>query len=260
MYVMSECKCCLMMDCWWWWWENRKRAKIITHKPLPIAYPAKVLHQYGEPATVSSLLEQTDFFQGGEGLSIACGIMVFRVGLVLLSLALWYHSTADGLGSKGSLKAAINGNVGSNSHSSADTFFANRPPQSVGMPNGTGNVVMFAPFLLVATAEIPETFLSFNFDWNLNATPGDAWTNASYGWTLDLQDPRLQSLAQGKVSSSFVFIILVTYCRGSSNVIPTNMHSFGVHFICIHRPMPSSHMLNLHLTIVLHATSTHRCP
>lgn len=64
------------------------------------------------------------------------------------------------------------------------------------MPNGTGNTVMFAPYLLVPTATVPETFLSFNFDWNLNVSHGDAWTNASFGWTLDLQDKRLRALAK----------------------------------------------------------------
>jgi heparanase 1 len=64
------------------------------------------------------------------------------------------------------------------------------------MPNGTGNTVMFAPYLLVPASTVPETFLSFNFDWNLNVSAGDAWTNASFGWTLDLQDARLRTLAK----------------------------------------------------------------
>lgn len=33
-------------------------------------------------------------------------------------------------------------------------------------------------------------------DWNLNATAVDAWSNASIGWTLDLQNPRLLELAK----------------------------------------------------------------
>lgn len=65
----------------------------------------------------------------------------------------------------------------------------------LGMPNGTGNTVMFAPYLLMPIARVPDTFLSFNFDWNLNVTSTDAWTNASFGWTLDLQDARLRLLA-----------------------------------------------------------------
>lgn len=64
------------------------------------------------------------------------------------------------------------------------------------MPNGTGNTVMFAPYTLVPTATVPDTFLSFNFDWNLNRSKGDAWTDASYGWTLDLQNKRLRTLAK----------------------------------------------------------------
>ena len=69
-------------------------------------------------------------------------------------------------------------------------------PQSW-MPNGTGNTVMFAPYLLAPTAKVPDTFLSFNFDWNLNKTEApDAWTNASFGFTLDLQNPSLRTLAK----------------------------------------------------------------
>jgi hypothetical protein len=64
-------------------------------------------------------------------------------------------------------------------------------------PNGTGNTVMFAPFLLRNATIVPETFLSFNFDWNLNRSEGDAWTNASFGWTLDLQNARMIALAKG---------------------------------------------------------------
>ena len=48
----------------------------------------------------------------------------------------------------------------------------------------------------VPTAVVPESFLSFNFDWNLNRTKNDAWTDASFGWTLDLQNPRLRALAK----------------------------------------------------------------
>ena len=55
---------------------------------------------------------------------------------------------------------------------------------------------MFAPYTLVPTATVPPTFLSFNFDWNLNGTKNDAWTDASFGWTLDLQNPRLRALAK----------------------------------------------------------------
>ena len=33
-------------------------------------------------------------------------------------------------------------------------------------------------------AQVPPTFLSFNFDWNTNATQGDAWTDASIGWSV----------------------------------------------------------------------------
>jgi heparanase 1 len=44
---------------------------------------------------------------------------------------------------------------------------------------------------------IPNTFLSFNFDWNLNKTKVDAWSNASFGFTLDLQNPDLIALAKG---------------------------------------------------------------
>ena len=62
-------------------------------------------------------------------------------------------------------------------------------------PNGTGNTVMFAPFLSAPIAHIPPTFLSFNFDWNTNQTHNDAWTNASIGWTLDLHNPHLITLA-----------------------------------------------------------------
>ena len=57
---------------------------------------------------------------------------------------------------------------------------------SVRMPNGTGNVVTFGPFTMQRTATIPDTFVSFNFDWNKNVSAVDAWTNASFGWTLDL--------------------------------------------------------------------------
>ena len=66
---------------------------------------------------------------------------------------------------------------------------------SLAMPNGTGNTVMFAPFLEAPIAKIPTSFLSFNFDWNLNKSKGDAWTDASIGWTLDLSDKRLETLA-----------------------------------------------------------------
>lgn len=63
-------------------------------------------------------------------------------------------------------------------------------------PNTTGhNEASFSPFTLEPTSEIPPTFLSFNFDWNLNATGVDAWSNASVGWTLNLQDNRLLTLA-----------------------------------------------------------------
>lgn len=62
-------------------------------------------------------------------------------------------------------------------------------------PNGTGNTVMFAPFLEAPISTIPSTFLSFNFDWNTNKTENDAWTNASFGWTLDLNNPHLEILA-----------------------------------------------------------------
>jgi heparanase 1 len=55
---------------------------------------------------------------------------------------------------------------------------------------------MFAPFLLRKSTTIPEQFLSFNFDWNLNRSEVDAWTNASYGFTLDLQNPRMRTLAK----------------------------------------------------------------
>ena len=49
----------------------------------------------------------------------------------------------------------------------------------------------------VPTAVVPESFLSFNFDWNLNATgKQDAWSDASFGWTLDLQNTRLRTLAK----------------------------------------------------------------
>ena len=68
-------------------------------------------------------------------------------------------------------------------------------PSPLQFPNGTGNVVTFGPFIERLTARIPDTFLSFNFDWNKNTSAGDAWTNASLGWTLDLQDPRLRALA-----------------------------------------------------------------
>jgi hypothetical protein len=64
------------------------------------------------------------------------------------------------------------------------------------MPNGTGNTVMFAPFLSAPIAVVPPTFLSFNFDWNVNRTQTDAWTNASVGWTLDLRNERLIALAK----------------------------------------------------------------
>ena len=48
----------------------------------------------------------------------------------------------------------------------------------------------------VPTAIVPKSFLSFNFDWNLNATKNDAWTDASLGWTLDLQNKKLKTLAK----------------------------------------------------------------
>ena len=60
-------------------------------------------------------------------------------------------------------------------------------------PNGTAGEVVFGPFLLAPAATVPETFLSFNLDWNLNASAVDAWTNASVA-TIDLHDPRLRSL------------------------------------------------------------------
>jgi len=62
-------------------------------------------------------------------------------------------------------------------------------------PNTTGSEVLFAPFTMEATSVVPPTFLSFNFDWNNNATGVDAWTNASVGWTLDLQSHKLIQLA-----------------------------------------------------------------
>jgi len=62
-------------------------------------------------------------------------------------------------------------------------------------PNTTGNQVLFAPFTLEPTSIVPPTYLSFNFDWNLNVTQDDAWTNASIGWSLDLQNPALIKLA-----------------------------------------------------------------
>jgi len=43
---------------------------------------------------------------------------------------------------------------------------------------------------------VPNSFLSFNFDWNLNGTKDDAWTDASLGWTLDLQNKKLKTLAK----------------------------------------------------------------
>ena len=67
---------------------------------------------------------------------------------------------------------------------------------AIAMPNGTGNTVMFAPFLDAPGAVIPSSFLSFTFDWNLNKTSGDAWVNASVGWTLNLTDARLEALAK----------------------------------------------------------------
>ena len=51
-----------------------------------------------------------------------------------------------------------------------------QPSPPVMFPNGTGRQVTFAPFLEWATATIPESFLSFNFDWNLNRSAVDAWT------------------------------------------------------------------------------------
>jgi len=64
---------------------------------------------------------------------------------------------------------------------------------------------MFAPYTLVPTATVPPTFLSFNFDWNLNATAKpDAWTDASFGWTLDLQNPRLRALAKALAPANLV--------------------------------------------------------
>jgi heparanase 1 len=69
-------------------------------------------------------------------------------------------------------------------------------PYIVAFPNGTGNTVMFAPFLSAPISIVPATYLSFNFDWNLNQSSNDAWTNASIGWTLDLQNPKLIQLAR----------------------------------------------------------------
>ena len=40
------------------------------------------------------------------------------------------------------------------------------------------------------------SFVPHQPDQNLNRTPGDAWTNASYGWTLDLQNPKMIALAK----------------------------------------------------------------
>eukprot|EP00038_Savillea_parva_P011457 m.197685 g.197685 ORF g.197685 m.197685 type:complete len:577 (-) comp20191_c0_seq1:24-1754(-) len=68
-------------------------------------------------------------------------------------------------------------------------------PTVHGFPNTTTGQAMFAPFTSVATSVVPDTFLSFNFDWNLNVTAVDAWTNASIGWTLDLQSHKLRMLA-----------------------------------------------------------------
>ena len=68
--------------------------------------------------------------------------------------------------------------------------------QPLSFPNGTGNAVTFGPFTMRRTFTIPDTFLSFNFDWNKNTSAGDAWTNASLGWTLDLQDARLKAYAK----------------------------------------------------------------
>lgn len=67
--------------------------------------------------------------------------------------------------------------------------------KATAFPNGTGNTVMFAPFLEAPIATIPKSYLSFNFDWNLNATKNDAWTNASIGFSLDLQNKHLIKLA-----------------------------------------------------------------
>eukprot|EP00937_MAST-01D_sp_MAST-1D-sp2_P006417 g6417.t1 len=55
---------------------------------------------------------------------------------------------------------------------------------------------MFGPFLERLAGHIPDTFVSFNFDYNLNTSHADAWTNASIGWTLDLQDERLIARAR----------------------------------------------------------------
>lgn len=87
-------------------------------------------------------------------------------------------------------------------------------------PNTTTGHAMFAPFTMETTSVVPDTFLSFNFDvrfvclrlcsctiwlfsqtlsfgqWNLNVSAVDAWSNASVGWTLDLQSPKLRMLAK----------------------------------------------------------------
>lgn len=39
------------------------------------------------------------------------------------------------------------------------------------------------------------TYHAIWVQWNLNVTGVDAWTNASIGWTLDLQSPKLRMLA-----------------------------------------------------------------
>ena len=46
------------------------------------------------------------------------------------------------------------------------------PAAATAMPNGTGNAVTFAPYTLVPTAVVPESFLSFNFDWCAASQPG----------------------------------------------------------------------------------------
>eukprot|EP00961_Rhodomonas_salina_P055044 739473-Rhodomonas_salina.2 len=43
------------------------------------------------------------------------------------------------------------------------------------------------PYTALPPSTIPETFLSFNSDFNKNISVSDAWSNASVTWTFDLQ-------------------------------------------------------------------------
>ena len=58
------------------------------------------------------------------------------------------------------------------------------------------SLIELLAFTLAPAAVVPSRFVSFTFDWNINVTEHDAWSNASVGWTLDLDNPRLKALAR----------------------------------------------------------------